>query len=1228
MLINMTVKPTQDLHEQPSANRLVLIDPQVENYQSLVASVLPNTSVVILDADRDGVEQISQALASHQGVNSLHIVSHGAPGTLYLGDSELSLTTLERYINQLQNWFPPHLLLYGCNVAAGDAGAEFITKLHQLTGANIGASTTKMGNHALGGNWDLDVIVGTFPHVQELAFSVEELAEYPSVLSLLPKGTFYISGFAYGVTVVGNYAYVADNDNGLQIIDISDPTAPSLTGTFDTSGFAYDVTVVGNYAYVADDKSGLQIIDISDPTAPSLTGTFVTSGFAEGVTVVGNYAYVAGGFDGLEIINITNPATPSLVGTLATSDFANDITVVGNYAYVADGDSGLQIIDITNPATPSLIGTFDTSGSALGISVVGNYAYVADGDSGLQIIDITNPATPSLAGTFDTSGSAFGISVVGNYAYVADEGGGLQIIDITSPATPSLAGTFDTSGSALGISVVGNYTYVADEEGGLQIINTTDPATPSLAGTFYTSGSAFGVTVAGNYAYVADEEGGLRIIDITDPTQPSLTGTFYTSGSAFGVTVVGNYAYVADNDSGLQIIDISDPTAPSLTGTFDTSGFAYDVTVVGNYAYVADDKSGLQIIDISDPTAPSLTGTFVTSGFAEGVTVVGNYAYVAGGFDGLEIINITNPATPSLVGTLATSDFANDITVVGNYAYVADGDSGLQIIDITNPATPSLIGTFDTSGSALGISVVGNYAYVADGDSGLQIIDITDPTTPFLKEAFDTSGSAFGVTVLGKYVYVADEEGGLQILENNDPPTGTDKTITIAQDSLYTFDVTDAGFNDLNGDVLTKVKITELPIAGQLFLDANNNNIQDDGEAIAPNQEILVANAAALKFKPAAGDSGSNYANIKFQVNDGTDYSVTANNLVFNVNAVTTIQLTNTTENVFTVKNNINGGKAKLSIKTQRGNSNLVNELGVFTVDDVEGTVNGIAPGATGYTEAALKRSKVILSSLANVPNGFNPNDLTDIQTFDFGANLRFFLVRNGTASDVLSGQTSSQVLFSSNTNVNVVTSAEEEFSLTWKGVSSNDTDLVVKIKETDLDLPLGIGLQGNSQGELIDLREVKTQVKADFVVNREAAFNNFIGFYKVADENGGIDTNGDGKADILVGQAGYAQAAVRGRVAGIDLTVNNQGTASYTGTFESGSIFAPFIIADGRPDALLDSNGNNDPAVYFSYLGANSDKVDHIRLLGNNIFGFEDLANGGDKDFNDVIVRVNLSIA
>jgi hypothetical protein len=77
------------------------------------------------------------------------------------------------------------------------------------------------------------------------------------------------SGYAWDVQIVGNYAYVADLDSGLQIIDISNPAAPTFKGNYDTSGYAYGVQIVGNYAYVADYEGGLQILDVSDFTNPS-----------------------------------------------------------------------------------------------------------------------------------------------------------------------------------------------------------------------------------------------------------------------------------------------------------------------------------------------------------------------------------------------------------------------------------------------------------------------------------------------------------------------------------------------------------------------------------------------------------------------------------------------------------------------------------------------------------------------------------------------------------------------------------------------------------------------------------------------------------------------------------------------------------------------------------------------------------------------------------------------
>ena len=112
------------------------------------------------------------------------------------------------------------------------------------------------------------------------------------------------TGDASRVAIAGSYAYVADYDSGLAIIDISDPTNPGTPVYADTTGDARGVAVAGSYAYVADSGSGLAIIDISEPTNPGVPVYADTTGYACGVAVAGSYAYVADGSSGLAIIDL------------------------------------------------------------------------------------------------------------------------------------------------------------------------------------------------------------------------------------------------------------------------------------------------------------------------------------------------------------------------------------------------------------------------------------------------------------------------------------------------------------------------------------------------------------------------------------------------------------------------------------------------------------------------------------------------------------------------------------------------------------------------------------------------------------------------------------------------------------------------------------------------------------------------------------------------------------
>ena len=48
---------------------------------------------------------------------------------------------------------------------------------------------------------------------------------------------------------------IPKRDDGIEIINLVDPTAPTVTTAYDTSGTARDIAIHGDYLLVADSKS-------------------------------------------------------------------------------------------------------------------------------------------------------------------------------------------------------------------------------------------------------------------------------------------------------------------------------------------------------------------------------------------------------------------------------------------------------------------------------------------------------------------------------------------------------------------------------------------------------------------------------------------------------------------------------------------------------------------------------------------------------------------------------------------------------------------------------------------------------------------------------------------------------------------------------------------------------------------------------------------------------------
>ncbi|GBC59658.1 hypothetical protein DENIS_0599 [Desulfonema ishimotonii] len=405
--------------------------------------------------------------------------------------------------------------------------------------------------------------------------------------------------------LAGKYAYLAREEDGLAIIDISNPSSPVFTGHCDILGRADKVFVSGNYAYARDvDNDCFRIIDISNPAFPKIVGSYPTSSSGYGIRIEGTKAYLAD--SDFQILDISDPLHPSPDGQCDIPMLASEILISGNYAYVIDYEK-LAIVDISNPSSPEVVGTYDGftgMQSPKSLFVSGNYLYLGVQYGGLFILDISNPSSPVLAGEYflDNEGIGWSVYVSENYAYVGDYFEGLRMFDVTNPASPALIDGYEANGS-LDIIVSGNYAYVAGRDSeGLMILST------GVLPTVETGQLSEITTTSANISADIPDSG---MTDVTErgvcwgtSPEPTIAGTHMAGGSGkgdFSISLTGlnpNTTYYArayaTNSGGTaygkEISFKTKPVLPVVTTAPVTDITSASARGGGSVAYEAGDS--------------------------------------------------------------------------------------------------------------------------------------------------------------------------------------------------------------------------------------------------------------------------------------------------------------------------------------------------------------------------------------------------------------------------------------------------------------------------------------------------------------------------------------------------------------------------------------------------------------------------------------------------------------
>ncbi|MBF0109296.1 MAG: DUF4347 domain-containing protein, partial [Magnetococcales bacterium] len=511
---------------RPTPEEVVFVDSSV----SIPASWLEKeqAAVVTLTSGKDGLAEMTRYLADREGIQTIHVFSHGEPGAIELGTTRLSRENLDARAAEIGSWKDAltadgDILLYGCNVGQSQEGMMFLSRLSTLTGADVAASTDLTGSANRGGNWTLEATTGVIDanvavDARVGTFFDGTLATI-TVTSNLDSGDF--DGTVGGVTQVTLREALsnANNDN-----NSADSAANAGSGTdtitFDPSLSGTTITLSGSQLTIS---SSLTIDgDLDDDGTPDIT--------------------IDGNGDS-RIISVSSGTTVSLHGLILTH---GDIGSNNGGAIRNLGDLSIFDCTITDNAGDLGAGIYNNGGTLLlQDSTVSLNTGVGDG-AGIY----------NNAGTLTITDSTISQNSLGN-----DQGAGVYSKD----------GILTISGSTFSDNTTNSYG------GGLYIDNSTTTITT----TTFTGNEAS----RGGGMYINDNNPvDLVSVTMTGNTASLYGGGIYNLGTDLGLTgstITGNFA-----SSGTAIYTASGAQTESTTSTVDD--VAGSGTFTGSWTPILD----------------------------------------------------------------------------------------------------------------------------------------------------------------------------------------------------------------------------------------------------------------------------------------------------------------------------------------------------------------------------------------------------------------------------------------------------------------------------------------------------------------------------------------------------------------------------------------------------------------------------------------------------------------
>ncbi|NOS82012.1 MAG: DUF4347 domain-containing protein, partial [Nitrospira sp.] len=739
----------------PARVEIVFVDTSVENYQALIDGIdNPDARVVLLDASRDGMEQIVAALEQVGRVDAIHLISHGDAGELKLGSTILTGDNMQgEYADELAA-IKEHLtdqadiLVYGCSFGKGEAGAAAAETLGRLTGADVAASTDATGHAELGGDWDFELQQGSIE--TDLVVDRDAQNNWSGLLGVLDwDAQTWTAGIA---------------TPAVQTLTLADGSAVTVTLTQNAAGTLTSAATSATYTGgLAPAQSALQLGMNINPNTDTITVRVDFSSQPGGS--VNNVSMTLFDVDNAEYAvfssNLGNPSSAT-VGTTNTFNGTNRVSGNGIDATQATG-AGNTTVKFNQTGITWVEFTYGSTSNATPIVILHDVLFNSIADANGPKLDLNdNDASVSASDNFNTlaynNASGGTIPWASNWVEADDTGAGAgagevrvvdvdagagvdgeirinnanatsassiqRSVDLTNYVNPTLSFNYNTSNT---LENADRLVVEVSRDSGvsfttLQTFTNDSTGTANLSLSGYESGNTIiRFRVTGGYT-AADEF--FFADNITISAEPTGFSSSYTEGGA-GAAISDTDVVITDansaNMSGGKVSITTNFTAGdtltftnvgSVSGSYNSGTGVLTITGTGTIAQYQTFLAGVRYSSTSDdPTAGGTRTTRIISTIVQdqttlnpsnmvfstvAITAVNDAPVVdlnAGGV-GQDVTTAFTEQTPVLiapVGTLTDVDSANLTALTVTLTTRPDGNA-VESLSLNAAATTAATG--------------------------------------------------------------------------------------------------------------------------------------------------------------------------------------------------------------------------------------------------------------------------------------------------------------------------------------------------------------------------------------------------------------------------------------------------------------------------------------------------------------------------------------------------------